>query len=363
MSGDKHGDPEGRRLARRRALFLCEAGIVARQLEVLLKRAGFDPAVCSKLIEDLAAGEKTQLMKAHGRVEPRTRFKKKLSSNPLLDVRLRNNLYVDESGRSIPHRFAPTHAPAFALGAVAVREEDVDSYSAAADEIKREFFGRVDFNFHEPNMRTRSGRYYFDGNEKRQLEFDQAIERLVRETSFVAFGVGIRKDVFEREFVETGVDPYLASDVYAVAILMLLERYVDFLAHETDPRFGRVTFESQGPREDVHHQLEYARMLSEGSQWVPESAFRNWLEIGLRFTPKAGSEPMELADMFSRDLFEWVRSGCTTTPKRWELFSEKIYCRGDGSMGKFGIKIFPDSDIRELIEAHRVRCGAASPKS
>lgn len=106
--------------------------------------------------------------------------------------------------------------------------------------------------------------------------------------------------------------------------------------------------------EDAFHQLEYARTLLEGSQWVPDSAFRNWLEPGLQFTPKQGSDPTELADMLSREIYEWIRSGCAVAPLRWNLFSRRIYCRGDGQMGKFGVKVFPDSDIRDRIEAHRV---------
>jgi hypothetical protein len=105
--------------------------------------------------------------------------------------------------------------------------------------------------------------------------------------------------------------------------------------------------------------LEYARLLIEGSQWVPDSAFRGWLEAGLRFQPKCGSDPMEIADMFARDLYEWIRDGCQTKPKRWDLFSRKTYCRDDGAMGKFGVKIFPDSDIRAKVEEHRKACGAA----
>jgi hypothetical protein len=361
MDKEKRGDPTGRRLAQRRASVLAEAGMVARQLEVLLDRAEFDTSDCRKIIEDLAVAEQGQLLKAHGRIESRNRFKKKLSGHPLLDDRLKNVLFVDESGKALPHRLAPSFAPAFAVGAVAMQEEDVASYCSAADEIKMEFFGRTDFNFHEPDMRNYDGRYHLDGDEKRRSEFDRALDGLVRETGFVAFGVGVRKDAFEKEFVDTGVDPYLATDVYAVAILMLIERYVDFLAFGEDPRFGRVNFESQGPREDAQHQLEYARVLVEGSQWVSEAAFRHWLAPGVQFTPKVGgSEPMELADMMSRDLFEWVRGGCTGTPKRWELFSDKIYCRGDGGRGKFGVKVFPDSGVRELIEAHRIRCGAAA---
>lgn len=246
-----------------------------------------------------------------------------------------------------------------------MQQHDVDSYREAADAVKLEFFGETSFSFHEPHMRNRLDRYYLRGGEKRQQAFDAALDRLVQQSNFVAVGVCIRKDVFKTQFVETGIDPYLQeerfTDVYPLAILLLLERYIDFLAHEAEPRFGRVTFESQGPVEDAYHQLEYARILLEGSQWVPDSAFRNWLETGLQFEPKPGrSDPMELADMFFRDLYEWTRDGCCTSPGRWGSFSDKVYCREDGRMGKFGVKVFPDSDIRDLVEAHRVRCGAST---
>ncbi len=239
-----------------------------------------------------------------------------------------------------------------------MHEEAVDNYRVAADEVKLEFFNRRNITFHEPQMRNREGPYYFSGDENRQMEFDRAIEQLVEETNFVAFGVGVRKELFVEDFVKKSVDPYLPTDVYALAIIMLLERYIDFLSSSETKRLGRVTFESQGPLEDAYHQLEYARTLIDGSQWVPDSAFRSWLETGLRFATKSGSDPIELADMMSRDLYEWVRGGCTVTPKRWELISKKIYCREDGRMGKFGVKVFPDSDIRTRIEDHRGFCGA-----
>ena len=118
-----------------------------------------------------------------------------------------------------------------------------------------------------------------------------------------------------------------------------------------------ITLESQGPKEDALHQLEYARLLLGGTQWVPPSAFQQTIEPGARFVPKSGSHPTELADMFARDLFEWVRQGCTGDPKRWSRFSPKIYGRGNRSMGTFGVKVFPDSDIREQVERHRMVSG------
>jgi len=313
------------------------------------------------LIKEMAEEEQVELHKGYGRIEPRRRFKPH-DSHPLLKKRPRSGLFIDENGKSNPEPRVRERPTVFCLGAVAMPEEAVDNYRAAADEIKLEFFGTTDITFHEPHMRRRENRYHFNGDETRQLEFDKAINQLVNEANFVAFGVGIRKEAYAEEFVKPGLDPYLPTDVYPLAIMLLLERYIDFLASSTIQRFGRVTFESIGPREDAEHQLEYARLLLDGSQWVSASAFRSWLETGLRFEPKAGSHPLELADMLSRDLYEWVLSDCVETPKRWELFSKNIHCRGDGRMGKFGVKVFPDSDIREHTIAHRIACGADIPR-
>ncbi len=203
-------------------------------------------------------------------------------------------------------------------------------------------------------MRRHEQVYHFGGDMQKQAEFDDAVDELLLTTEFVVFGVAIRKDAFAREFSASGLDPYLPVNPYAVAITMLLERYVDYLLVSGEHRkMGRVTFESQGAREDAEHQVQFARLLLDGTQWVPESAFQQAIQPGANFVPKAGSHPTEIADLLARDLYEWARSGCRATPQRWDLFTKKIYCRGDGKNGKFGVKVFPDSDIRPAIEAHR----------
>jgi hypothetical protein len=357
MSNDRpRGDPDGRRLARRRRELLAEAGRLAGALAVLMRRADVDPARCAELGRDLAKLERDELMKARGRIEGRRRFKQK-SGHPLHEDREANLLFVDESG--IPSPQPGEENSYFTLGAVAMDEGQAATYVVAADRIKAEFFGSTTITFHEPMMRHREDRYYLAGDEARQREFDAAIAGLIESTEFTVFGVAIRKTAFAREFVETGIDPYLPTDVYSIAIQLLLERYVDFLASRPQLPYGRVTFESQGPKEDAMHQREYVEVLLEGTQWVAGSAFQSYLQTGVAFTKKSGSDPMELADMFSRDLFEWVRSDCADSPLRWEAFSRKIYCRGDGAMGKFGVKVFPDSDVRPAIERHRETVCAA----
>lgn len=349
--GETPGDPEGRRIARKRAIKLSEANRVALALKSLLTRADVDTTALDSLIADVTNSELNELMRAYGKVSSRKRFKH-AGGRPLHESRAPNFIYIDESGRADPN-YPGSY---FALGAVAMQEPDIAAYKVAANELKHRFFGRTDFTFHEPLMRNHAQAYWFEGDEYKQKQFCEELDQLVSETNFVAFGVGIRKSAFD-EFMAEGSDPYLPFDVYAVAIHMLLERYIDYLATSPIPSFGRVTFESQGPKEDAEHQHEYVNLLLDGTQWVPDSAFRNWLETAGRFERKSGTDPMELADMFSRDLYEWVRGDCHAwTPRRWGIFSRKIYRSGDGRMGRFGVKIFPDEDIRDLIEAHREYC-------
>lgn len=344
------GDLEGRRVARRRSHLLAEAGRVSRTLELLLERASHPVDAARTLTSEIRLAEQTEALKAEGHVESRRRFKGGAVRTPAAPDRWL--LFVDESGRS-----NRGHTDHFALGAVAMTGAEAERYRTRADDLKQRFWGHSGLTFHEPYLRHHDADYYFDGDEARQAEFDAAVDQLVRETDFVAFGVGIRKRAFS-DFVESGTDPYLPFDVYAVAIHMLLERFVDFRATSASERTrAKVLLEAQGPREDAEHQRVYADVLLHGTQWVPESAFQQWLETGVLFPAKHGSDPMELADMVSRDVYEWVEAGCAASPRWWALLSERVYCRGDRMQGKFGIKVFPDADIRDVIVAHRRSCG------
>ncbi|MEO7667334.1 MAG: hypothetical protein ABIU97_09930 [Dehalococcoidia bacterium] len=238
---------------------------------------------------------------------------------------------------------------------MAMSQEAADDYVKRADSLKIDLFGTAAITFHEPKMRNREDRFYFGGNPAEQKAFDAALDQLIEGTEFTAFGVAIRKDAYREEFLATGIDPYLPLDVYSLAIQMLLERYVDFLAYSVARPMGIVSFESIGPKEDAEHQRDFADLLLHGTQWVPDSAFRNHLVTGARFEPKAGSAPSELADMWARDLFEWGRAECVGEPGRFNLFEGRIYCRGDLQLGKFGVKVFPDSTIRERIQDHRLK--------
>lgn len=225
MSGQLNtGDPSGRRLWRARANKLSEAHAVARVLGILLSDANIGPDLSKQLLSEIEKQEMIALQRAYGPIAPRKRFKGQ-KPHALLENRPINCLYVDEAGKST--REPPSSPGFFSLGAVAIGESECVRYCERADAIKQEFFGTTNHTFHEPRMRNHNGEYYFEGDLGKQSAFDAAIDRLIDETDFTVFGVGIRKNAFQEQFVDTGVDPYLPTDAYAVAIILLMERYVD----------------------------------------------------------------------------------------------------------------------------------------
>ena len=352
--GQRSGDAAGRRIWRRRARHLEHAGRVASLLRVLLRRAGSRAAADLAAIErSIAVDEAIAIQRSSGTIEPRTRFARTDSSgNPVREKRPLNWLFLDEGGTAQPVR-GPEDGAWFALAGVAMTLEQAQSYERAADELKMEFFNHTEITLHEPLMRTHRQDFSFGGDTHRQRLFCEAVDRLVSDASFVAFAVGLRK--WELSAETALPDSYLPAGAYEIAMHLLLERYVDYLHYDDEDWRGRLTLEAQGSREDAEHQQAYVELLLNGTQWVPDSAFRNYLETGVRFVGKRGSHATELSDMLARDVFEWIRSGCKQEPRRWRIFEEKFYSRGDLRRGKFGLKVFPADGIEDWVEAQRER--------
>lgn len=357
-SRDKSGDPDGRRIASRRAQQLSEAGRLAAALRVLVDRMDLSEELnITHLEQQIADNERRHLMRAHGRIEGRSRFRRRKNKgtkdgNPIRQNRPINHFFLDESGTSHPAA-KPGSQSYFVLAAVAMTAQQESSYISAIDTLKEQTFGRVDITLHEPDIRHHDGVFNFDGSKDAQDDFRHRLAETLSHLDYTVFAVGIRKLAFAREFLKASIDPYLPHNVYALSLHLLTERYADFLAHQTDNPRGRLTLEAQGPKEDAEHQLAYIETLLHGTQWVSSSDFQKYLETGLRFEPKSGSRPTELADLVARDVFEWLRTECLEAPNTWNIWEPKIYQRGDLKMGKYGIKVFPDSDIRERIEMQR----------
>ncbi|MDE2744773.1 MAG: hypothetical protein OXI41_02140 [Chloroflexota bacterium] len=325
---------------------------MAKLLRVLLERAGSSEVANARTLEqNVAAAEAIALQRSSGRLESRSRFRRPNSGgNPLRENRPRHLLFLDESGTSQPPS-DPDKEAWFALAGIGMSPGQALTYTEASDALKRRFFDRTDVTLHEPLMRTHRQDFSFGGDEERQRKFTEALDELVSDSGFVAFAVGIRK--WELMAGEEQQDSYLPGGAYEIALQMLLERYIDYLHHEDQDWRGRVTLEAQGSREDAEHQQAFVELHLQGTQWVPDSAFRSYLETGLRFVGKDGSHPTELSDMLARDVFEWVRSDCERDPPRWSIFESKFYRRGDLRSGKYGLKVFPTLGIEDVVEQQR----------
>ena len=353
-SHGKRGDSSGRLIAQQRAQLLSEAGLLSELLQTAMERAGASLSeidAVAVIKRELQDKEQAELLRAHGRIEGRERFRKRGGSgNPVADRWPTHVLYVDESGRADP---ASGIEESFVLGAVAMSEEDRRAYAEAIDDLKHRFFGTTEVSFHETKVRSRDGVFGFSGNAAKYTDFITARDVLIDRLNFTAFAAGIRKGVFVKEYRGASPDPYMSIDVYPLAIKLLLERFLDFLAFLSSPRSGAVTMESQGAKENAEHQLTVAETLLRGTQWISEAAFRKFLLPGVLFQPKGGTSPLELSDMLAYDVAEWMNSNCKMEPARWDLWGRKLYRRGNLRHGKFGLKIFPTTGIDAEVEAHR----------
>jgi hypothetical protein len=355
--------------ARRRAEFLEEAGYFGRCFQVLLRRASYKKSrlqglkrligeanpseVLDWILKDVRDQELTERQKSQGRIEGRGRLKAR-SGAPLTENRPVRHVFLDESGSSAFSTKETT--PVFVLGAVSMTEKSVSDYVKECDALKQYFFGTSEITFHEPHMRRRNGPFGFGGDKDKAEAFDRSWAELLDKTQFTAFAVGIRKNRFDDLFRQAGVEPFDRSDLYVIAIMLMTERVVHHLAYEADRPMGRLTFESITPNKDAFHQLEFSRIMLEGTRYMSDADFQYWLQPGCTFMPKAQSHPLEISDLVSRETFEFVVGGCTRSPKFWEILCPKLYCHGDGMRGKFGLKVFPHVDILEDVMAHRESC-------
>lgn len=93
---------------------------------------------------------------------------------------------------------------------------------------------------------------------------------------------------------------------------MLLERYIDFLADNSSKRLGRVSFESQGPKEDAEHQLESPLTAHNGYRHLP------YLGVGLKL-------------------------GCDLFPKLVLILPNSLTCSRETSMSGL------ETDVRRIL--------------
>jgi hypothetical protein len=266
---------------------------------------------------------------------------------------------MDESGEPRP---GVMHARSrwFVLTAVAMSDDQQRRYQQEVDVLKARYWSRRllrdrPVTLHDVDIRNGNGSFNFLGDRAKQAAFRADITRVIERVDFTAFAAGIRTDA-----VLQLLSGYVADTIpihqFGLAFNLLLERLIDFLYAASPPLSGALHMESSSAGNDGRLQqvLNDARQF--GTQWVEADAVQTAFLPGITFHGKHGTHPIELSDLLAGEVARWMQSGCMRSSRLWQVFSQKFYARDDLSRGKFGLKIFPDSDsptLRERIEAHR----------
>lgn len=330
-------------IAKEKAAQARQAIRLAQWLQIFMGRLGQEQSLVKALIQNLT--ELETRLEATGAVRIEGRLNHKSGGSGKSDETV--HLFVDESGSES----LSANSSVFVVAGVALTEAAIIEYKAKADEIKLRYLGDTEITFHEPFLKKRTG----DFSRLRPDEHDAFVKEvtaLYESTPFTGFAVAIQKAAFV-DFQTKHSSDWLEGSIYDVAVGFLAERFVDYLCQLGRPVRGRIRFESIQSVPDAHRQRAYAELLIRGTQWVSRKSFLGSLETGCVFESKNGSSPCEIADSLARSTFEWVTSECQVSTLLWEMFSRKFYSRGDNRRGKFGLKVFPDENLKNQVDAHR----------
>lgn len=354
---------------RQRAGHLKHATDLARRLEEILEQAdalkwtGFNTVL--PRIEFAADDASRGLGKSHQGRE--TYPHARPVDRPVI------HLFVDESGQADHVRKTDKQNDFFALGGIAISDAAHKQYQERANHLKAEFFkGGPRVILHAFDLRKamegpaeQGGTFALNAG-KSWPELVQALEELVEQTEFTAFGIIIQKWVFFQNFTVPGEDPFLPRETYDLALHLLLERFVSFLASTADAPIGSIALEYQNPQRNARHQLSIAETIAYGTRWISPEPLQRDIRPGVEFLRKQPSHPLELSDMLANFLYRLARDGFSNnrqprlqqggSTRLWEVFCSKFYQEGDLRQGKFGLKVFPAGRLDTWLDQFRNRC-------
>ena len=286
------------------------------------------------------------------------------------DKRADIRLFVDESGQADDVREFHKDNDFFALGAIAISDAESEQYRERANQLKRNFFkGGPNVILHASELRQamkgpaeRGGKFALKAG-KEWSDLVQALEELVEQTEFTAFGIIIQKWRFYQEFTEPGEDPFLPRETYDLALHLLLERFTSFLASAADAPIGSITLEYQSPPQNARHQLSIAETIAYGTRWVSPEPLQLDIRPGVEFLNKQPSHPLELSDLLANLLYQLARDRFSGdrpprlqqggSTKLWETFCFKFYQEDDLRRGQFGLKVFPAGNLDAWLNDFR----------
>jgi hypothetical protein len=300
----------------------------------LRENNGLNPALVLPALQQ-AEDELTELQKlTGGRIEHRK--KAKVNSSETCTI------YIDECGA---HSLtAKEDFKAFCLAAVIVKDTDVEVFEAKWKRWKSLNLRSESRVVHEPEVRKRTGNFYFRKDRKRQEETIAALAEIMDELEYVAIVCVLCREKYVEKYGESAMDESLPHHVYLMTLHFMAERLALALQTQFAGAKARLIFEARGPKEDAEMQYEFARLFLDGTSYLSPGYFRRQFLPGLRFKSKNDNVPgLEIADLIARPCGEKVLDPASN-PERWEQARAKL-CQGTETKHSIlGLKITPWDD-------------------
>lgn len=297
----------------------------------------------NRLLEQSSVLENQLSQRTADVVQTRRKHKKKVRREG--EAIPRFHLFLDECGS---HVVKPLDMifPVFALCGVIINEEKLHEVDVKWKSWKIATTGIDDDRIHEPDVRNFRRRFHrADADEKRII--DQSLQELMRDLDFHCIAAVVDLREFSEQYPAGRVDDYLPQSCYLMAIDFVMERFVHYLRVAGDSGRGSVVAESRETKEDVFVNHEYVRLQKEGTQFVSESDFRWYLSPYMKFLRKrANSTGLQIADIAARPIAEKILSP-SSSPKRWDVVSEKLYDGLEGRPESYGLKVFPLAETND----------------
>lgn len=148
------------------------------------------------------------------------------------------------------------------------------------------------------------------------------------------------KVAHRRQYGESLVNQFLPTDLYQMAFIFVVERFIAFL--EEDDANGEIHIERRGRKEDASLARVFATLLTDGTEYYKEWRFGDRLVPSLRwFTKDDRKAGLQIADWYNWALSRKMR-GDAGVAREFEFLKIRFW-RGKnaGNPGQVGLKTWP----------------------
>lgn len=175
--------------------------------------------------------------------------------------------FVDETGDHELNKINPDF-PVFVLSAVLLPiKKYIQHIVPKIMELKYKYFPDEGAILHSREIRKAQGRFKMLQNEQTRNSFMMDLSDLMSKLSYELIICIIDKNRLVEKYDGNAFNPYELS------VKVILER-ANYLVKYRDVGVINCMFESRGNKEDTDLQLEFYRLLNEGTEYIPPNEFR-----------------------------------------------------------------------------------------